>query len=229
MIEAPVTPSDADAPSWIEDERARIPADAMVRGFVIADVLAVAERAGHRLRPDLAISLWKTYPATLYLDVLVEAARRVHPELPVRDAIRRIARTTFTALASTSLGRAIFAAAGRQVRPLLWLTAQGFQLSGSRNATAELVGCGSDSAVLRIENCPALLESAVAGGVEGLLEACQLDFEVRAERHSPTEGYLYLHWRSAPRAVRHHAGSAYPHDPSGSAHPAHTATKVEAH
>lgn len=185
--------------SSIEEERARIPPEAMVRGFVVADVLATAARAGHSLRQDLELSAWRLYPATLYLDVLVEAARAVHPALPLDDGIRALARTTFLALAANPMGRAIFGAAGKQLRTLLWLTAQGFQLSGFHHATAELVDCGQDSAVLRIDNCPALLETAVAGGVEGLLEACRLHGEVRAERVTPMMGYLRLHWRSAAR------------------------------
>jgi uncharacterized protein (TIGR02265 family) len=102
------------------DEQARnIPLDFVVKGAFFA---RLRERAGKKFDAILQTLAhpprfgrympFSDYPQADYLRVAAAATRAVHPNLPFREGLRRVAREDFKIFSETTLGRVVLAAAG---------------------------------------------------------------------------------------------------------------------
>jgi len=163
----------------------RIPANHMVKGLFFTRLLdLVGDRLKTKSIPMLERPLLRRYlpfadyPQVDYSRLTVACAGELYPELPLREAMRRVARDDFQVYFSSRLGAVMLALLG-DVRSSLLRFPDMFRtvLKGGRFSAREL----SDTAIeLRLEDFYGWVDCYPVGTVEGLVlhHGAPVDIEV---------------------------------------------------
>lgn len=198
------TPSPADfvAPDFgrpldVSAGIAQLPLGGSIRGMYLQSVVDLCAAAGRPLPPRPVYTALKDYPLVDHVRLVVEAARLAHPDVPVREGLRRIGRGTYDVMAATLIGRVVFGVLGKDIARVTRLVAKAYEISG-RGMTASLVDAGEDWSHVRLEGHTCLVDSYHVGAFEGVLRARNVEGEVRVHELSPTTTDFFTVWKNAP-------------------------------
>jgi len=186
------TPSNT-LPLVREAEIAKIPQAATISGMFLMPMAAEAERLGRPLasaRPRY--TRFNFYPLREHVQLMFEAAEAFMPQLPTRQAIRKLGRGAAPALLQSMLGKVVLASA---VSPLDALEAMakayGINL---RPGQVNVVEHGDGFAILELREIHYLIDSNHVGAMEGLLRPLGLKPEVRVHELAPGHAELLVTW-----------------------------------
>lgn len=168
-----------------------IPETATVKGMFFASLERQIRAHGgkgseKRFRP------FHHYPMRLCLERAADCARTVHPDLPLRDGLRRIARPAYSTFADSLVGRVIFAALGRDVGAVLQMASRAWPHAASRGRLETRI-VDATTAIIHVVDFY-LTEPLAVGIAEGAVEACGKQCLVALKRLSHTEGEFLIRW-----------------------------------
>ncbi|HEY1100342.1 MAG TPA: DUF2378 family protein [Myxococcota bacterium] len=183
-------------PLDVEATVAALPLGGAIKGMYLQAIADLCAKSGKTLSQS-SFTAFKDYPLALQTRLGVEAAQLMHPDVPVREGLRRIGRTTYGVLSSTLIGRVVFGVLGRDIAKVTPLAAKAYDVSG-RGLDATVIEQGDGFSHIRLEGHACLIDSFHVGAFEGVLDFCGVDGEVFLHEVGPTTTDLFTIWQ--PRA-----------------------------
>lgn len=194
-------PTRFDDPPWsapldVEAHIADIPTDATMNGLFLSAVVDVAiERGAPRptsARPSY-IS-FRPYPLAEHARLLVEVARAVWPNQPVRIGLRRLGRGAPRTLVQSMIGRVVLGSVEGPLE-ILRAMARSYPLC-TKPGTLEIVSLAPGRSVVRMRAVHHFLDCHHVGVFEGVLRYAEVeDARVRIHAYSQSDADLLCEWR----------------------------------
>lgn len=183
---------DWKAPFDLQAHLRTLPAGATVKGMFLSSTIDTVRDRGGGLLTGEKFTAFRDYPLGRTLELLVEGAPLVYPDRPLRDGMRRLARPAFPVFAESLVGRAVFAATGRDPRSVLGLASRAWRHATN---TGKLESAPQDDTSTLVHVSEFHLTEMVAVGIaEGVLEACGRRGVVARRMRSPTEVDFLIRW-----------------------------------
>jgi uncharacterized protein (TIGR02265 family) len=186
------------APSWDApiDVTAHVnatPTGATIKGMFPAGIVEACEAVGGRPKHAHARYLaFADYPMREYALLLVEAARLLHPRLPLRSGLRKIGRASQPTFARSMLGRVILGAM-HDARSALDAIVKAYGVA-MPSASLEVREVSEGRALVRLEGVTTFLDSHHVGVFEGVVRSAGLRAEISVKLSSLSDGELLLEW-----------------------------------
>lgn len=183
---------DWQEPFDLEAALASVPEDATVRGMFFQFLEGRLLRVNGKPLGDYEHGAFQPYPAREYVRMIHTTARTLFPELPVREALRRVGHFLYDDFERTMVGKAIFAVAGRDFSRLCALAHKAYAVSYAPcELRAEVVSRGRATVVMAPVHI--LPDTFQVGAWEGAARFCGLSPTVRVHRVRP--GFVELELR----------------------------------
>lgn len=167
------------------------PAECTARGMFFEQVSRAARELG--LPSDTRYVPFRNYPLRQYMELVVQYGRARYPEVPLRQALRRVGWEAFPALMGSVAGRVIFAFAGRGVQGALRLAPEAYKHSMSHAQVTTRI-CGASQAVLELRNVWNFPECYQIGVIEGACRSFGAEVRVRVRVRSSSSVDLLVRW-----------------------------------
>jgi uncharacterized protein (TIGR02265 family) len=190
-----VTLDDFGTPDWrapldLEDRLAAVPADAMNKGILLRGMVReVLEKTGKTVGRT-EYGLFGDYPVTEMIEVIVESAALLYPDVPPREGIRRIGRGLFPRLRGSAAGRMLFAIAGHNIFSAVKLVGRAHTLASGTRATASVPD--DHTILVEVRNAWIFPENYQIGVYEGALSAYDKTGAVLVRKNSMSSVDLKL-------------------------------------
>ena len=144
-----------------------VPKAATIKGLFITSVI---EELGTK-RQQLAESsnrytAFKDYPLTLQVKLIAEVARLAHPEVPLREGIRRVGLGIYPRFAASLLGKVLFSAVGTDPVAMMRAGSKAYA-SAASVGSVELVHADQGSATLRLQAMYNFIDCYQVGILQG--------------------------------------------------------------
>lgn len=173
---------------------ASIPADMRVRGLFFRNLIGQLKEAGGEL-PQTSYVPFQFYPGRDYVRLLVDVAHARHPRLPLRQGLRRIGHTVYGTFLQSTIGRVLFAFAGRDPRAALRVAPRAYAIASGGTITARVYDDGPDRTILELQNVWTFPSCHEVGVLEGALQAFRSDAMIEIAEHSPGNVDFRVIWR----------------------------------
>ncbi|MBW2461847.1 MAG: DUF2378 family protein [Deltaproteobacteria bacterium] len=170
----------------------RMPATGRVKGMFLAGIVDRAHALGVNLGRPRYVA-FKDYPLGEYLELLADAAVRVHPKQPPLEGLRRLGHTVYPTFMASTIGRVTMAVAGRDMRAAVGLVPRAYTISGN-TARIEILSISNYSARLHLRGVWDWPAAYQVGIMEGGFDAYEVDGEVTVEVLGLSEARLNLEW-----------------------------------
>lgn len=172
------------------------PSSATVKGMYIDSFLKSLDRERIE-RPTSARYLsFKDYPLRALMSLLLECTALAHPNLPPKDGLRMMGRLVYPTLAESTVGKILFAIAGRDWTAALPLASRAYKISLDPGR-ATLREITETSAIVELRDVYNFADSYQAGVFEGAMECYQVDGTVTARPLARVcDVDLFLEWQS---------------------------------
>ncbi|MEM7608108.1 MAG: DUF2378 family protein [Myxococcota bacterium] len=138
----------------------------------VIDALLGAAPTNPRLAELVAVPYkpFRRYSISDWLELLALAAAEAHPDVPLREGLRRIGRSAYEAFIATMLGRTIFGIAGRDIDAAFKLGPKGFAAAyGGTNGGVRAEQPAPHTWHYTFRSYPAYLDTYVIGVMEGVV------------------------------------------------------------
>lgn len=192
-------PIDWSAPVDVAAHLEAAPVDATMKGFLTAAVVRRVRAAGVQIGRDRYID-FRAYPLREHLQVLAEGAPILYPGVPLRTALRRLARLTLPAVGETTVGKVMLSLAeGSRGMTALSLATKTYRFTRSVGS-ARVAEVGGGVALIELRDIHDYADSLHAGIFESLLATFGHGGRVDVRRHSPFDIDLRLHLDGAGTA-----------------------------
>jgi len=170
-----------------------IPETATVTGMFLNPVVEKARRRGFELPSARERYVpFRFYPLREHAHLLVEACVRLYPELPMRQALRRLGRGAPQALVNSMIGKVVLGSA-IGIEEIIPAMVKAYPLN-LRPGRAEVVSVKKGAAIIRMEEVHYFLDSHHVGAFEGILEHAGTAGEVRICSYSESSADLLCTW-----------------------------------
>jgi uncharacterized protein (TIGR02265 family) len=180
------------------DVAARIeatPETAKVKGMYVDSFLRVLDQFGVPRPTTQRYIAFKDYPLRDFMRMLVEACPKLHPDYSLKEALRRQGRLVYPTLISSTVGKVVFAIAGRSWEAALPLASRGYEIS-LNPGSATLEDVTPTSAVLALRDVYNFADSFQLGVMEGAMEVFHIDGTVVARpKLRLCDVDLVMNWR----------------------------------
>lgn len=183
-------PLDADAVI------AAIPSSATITGIFLHAVAEMAKSRGLVL-PSARESYvgFRQYLLREHVTLMVEAARAVWPNEPLREGLRRMGRGSPQALIQSMIGRVVLGSV-EGPQEILRAMAKSYGLH-TKPASLEVVEASEGRAIVRARDVLYFLDSHHVGVFEGVLKYAEVaERRVRIHAWSETEADLLCEWKA---------------------------------
>lgn len=194
--------------SWIE----KTPSTHTVRGMYVGGVVQAIQSMGFAPHSDERIQAFKEYPLQGYMELLLDSAVSLYPELTVHDGLRKLGGLAIPTFAKSIAGSVIMATVGRNWDIALTCVSRGYEVS-LRPGKCIVTENANGRAIVQLRNVWNFSDSYQVGVMEGLMEWCKLEGRVTAMRTTMCDADLTIEWetardvsRSRSREVRSGAG-----------------------
>lgn len=185
-------------PDEIQDLRkciAATPSNATVKGMYVDSFLQSVERKGIGRPTDRRFLSFKDYPLREFQELLLETTTALYPSYSPREGLRLIGRMAYPTLAESTVGRILFAIAGRDWQAALPLSRRAYEIS-LKPGRAELKDVTETSATMCLRDVWNFADSYQVGVFEGAMECYLVNGTVRARRGAKIcDVDLLLEWQ----------------------------------
>ena len=164
-----------------------------VKGIALRSLSKEAEAQGRPLPGVPSYVAFKDYPTREHLALLFRTAHHLYPELPIREAMRRLGHRVYGSLLESMVGRALFGLPGMRVENLMKLIPRAYSLMAS-GSQVSLLSSTNDSALFSFRNFPVDLNSFDIGVFEGGFVAREKRCEVYLKKVAFGDGDLFCTW-----------------------------------
>ncbi len=170
-----------------------VPAEATSKGMFLQALVEEAHRRGVTLPDEGPFQAFYDYPLARCMELTLEAAKLIHPDLSVREALRRIGRLSYGTFAESLIGRVVFGIAGRDMGRILKLASKGASIA-STHGKIEVVDLQANTAMLRVSDVYVFAECFNTGIAESVFEVCGKQGIVAQRMSSLSDGEFWLQW-----------------------------------
>lgn len=187
-------------PVVLEEHVRALPDGATCKGLFFHDIIEHLRTGApnHALlaRDGLALKRYVhffDYSYADYMRVLHGTASAVFPAVPVGEGLRRLGRSSYIALLNSQVGKVVFGVLGADLRRVLEMGARGYQISlNFGKVEAEVLG--ADRLCYHFRDLPAFLETYQVGVIEGAMEVCGYEGQVRILMKNLGNASLDVRW-----------------------------------
>ena len=145
------------------------PSHATVKGMYVDSFLQSIDRKGIKRPTDRRFLSFKDYPLREFQELLLLATSELYPSIAPRQGLRLIGRLAYPTLAESTVGRILFAIAGRDWQAALPLSRRAYEIS-LKPGRAELRDVTENSATMCLRDVWNFADSYQAGVFEGAME-----------------------------------------------------------
>jgi uncharacterized protein (TIGR02265 family) len=185
---------DFAAPLEVSQYMGRVPPGATIKGMFVTSLLnAVGPKCDRLPEARKSYVAFKDYPLSEQVRLIPEVARVVHPELPLRQAIRAIGHRIYPEFSASLIGKVLFAAVGKDPAALLQAGAKAYAMSASVG-TVELHESTNRHALIQLHDMYNYIDCYQIGIIEGAFAVIGLCPAVRIKLDSPVSGWFKLTW-----------------------------------
>ncbi len=179
----------------LQDRIARTPADWRVKGMYFTPILQMLKDHGLTVAEERPYVSFRDYPLRDFMRLKLEAAQALHPRVDPKNGLRLLGQVAFPTLMSSTVGRVIFAVAGRSWSTALQLVQQAYNVSVS--GRVDLVDCSEQSARVRMRDVWNFPDCYHVGVFEGAMRAYKIEGQVVVQLHDrPCDVDLQLSWKA---------------------------------
>jgi uncharacterized protein (TIGR02265 family) len=189
-------PPDFERPVDLAAQKRLVQPGATVKGMQFTALVTECRRRGAVLE-DRRYVAFRDYPGEEFLELLVLAAERAWPSVPVREGLRRLGHVAYPTLRDSLVGRVVFGAVGRDIESVWRLVSKGYELSNN-SGHATLLEQTDEDVVLRLEGMYSFVEAWHVGIIEGAVEMYGFDPELWVRQDSPTSADFWVRWSPKP-------------------------------
>jgi uncharacterized protein (TIGR02265 family) len=171
------------------------PEKATVKGMYIESFLRTFDQR-NLARPSAQRYLtFKDYPLRDYMRMLLDACPVLYPGTSLREGLKRQGRLVYPTLLDSTVGRVIFAIAGRNWQMALPLASRGWEIR-LKPGSAQLYDVTAHSAVLALRDIYNFADTYQVGIMEGAMETFLIEGTVvpRLQKRS-CDVDLVMHWK----------------------------------
>jgi len=186
---------DHDAPLDVDRLVARIPEKALVKGMFFQSALVQAkakDKAGRAPGRDKYVA-FQDYTVREHVTVLVDCAKIVYPERPLRQGLRQLGRDAYRIFLDSMLGKVMFSVAARRFDAALSLTSKAYKVVGNLSS-AEIENVQPTSAVVHLRGVWNLPDCYHVGVFEEALDDYHRHGEILVRENRPDDVELKLCW-----------------------------------
>jgi uncharacterized protein (TIGR02265 family) len=170
-----------------------VPEQAAVRGFMTMPMIAEAKAMGLLWRPPRERYLpFNFYPMREHVQILAWHAAGRFPELPLREALRKLGRGAPKALLGSTVGRVTMGSA-EGVRDVVTAFVKAYELS-LQPCRAEIVTAGRQHLIVSLAAVPYFLDCHHVGAFEGAMKWAETRGSVRVCVHDGASAHFLLEW-----------------------------------
>lgn len=171
-----------------------VPAGATIKGMFLSSLLeALGPRRVELPEGQHRYVAFKDYPLAIQVRLIVEVAGRLHPDVPIREAIRRVGHRVYPTFSESLVGKVLFSAVGGNPVALLRAGAKAYGMSASVGSV-EIVESTEGSACIRLRDMFNFIDCYQIGIIEGALLVLGLNPSLRVKLDSPTSGWFDVRW-----------------------------------
>lgn len=156
-------------PREFESRIQTTPANATVKGMYIESFLRTFDQRNLPRPSHKRYVTFKDYSLRDYMRMLLDACPVLYPECSIREALKRQGRLVYPTLLDSTVGKVIFAIAGRNWQMALPLASRGWEIS-LNPGSAKLLDVTPTSAVLALRDVYNFADSYQVGIMEGAME-----------------------------------------------------------
>jgi uncharacterized protein (TIGR02265 family) len=195
-----------DAPISLEAHLEECRPDATTLGTFFQYVYNALARCSPEAREAacerLPVRRWipfKQYPLRDYLPFAYQAARVLHPGVPLGEGLRRVGALSYPSFASTMAGRVVLFAFGERLDDVITAAGKSYRLALPA-AQVHQTRVGERHHVFEIRDVPTFLEVFHCGVIEGAIRAHGYEPNVRFRRYSRrSDGDFDIRWSGSGR------------------------------
>jgi uncharacterized protein (TIGR02265 family) len=170
-----------------------VPETATVAGLFLEPLAEAARREGKPL-PSARdrYTPFRFYPLREHASLLIEACARLYPNLPLRQALRKLGRGAPQALLTSTLGKVVLASA---VGPdeIIAAMVKAYPIN-VRPSRLQIVELAAGRAIVRVEEMHYFLDSHHIGAFEGVISYAGRRGTVKICSYSPVSADLLCTW-----------------------------------
>ncbi len=166
---------------------------ATVKGFYPSAFLREARSNGHHFEGYGPYRDFKDYPQQEAISLIAECARRLYPDEPLREGIRRIGWSVFSILLSTMIGKVVFGALGDNIQAVVRMAPRGFEVSLTQGR-CEVLRLAENEAELRVSDCHLFPDCFLVGVFEGTLAHYGKDAQVTVRDATQSHCDYLVRW-----------------------------------
>jgi uncharacterized protein (TIGR02265 family) len=196
-----VTP-DWNAPLDTEAHLRSIPAGSIIKGMYPAAIVAEAKKRGLKL-PHAGDKYlpFLDYPMTDHTHLLVEGARAFFPELPIRQALRKIGRAAVGVFMHSTLGKAMLGGLTQPettLRALAGMVRAYTTSLGKPTPHVEVREVDDTACIVTLSDFWLFIDSHQVGILEGVCRACGVRGDMRVAMEGASRGQIECRWEVVP-------------------------------
>ncbi len=180
MTSPPPSPKQRRELRELEAQIEATPSHARIKGMYVRTFLTMLEQRRLPAPTTERYMVFKDYPLRDYMRMLLDACPAVYPDCSLREALKRQGRLVYPTLASSTVGKVIFAMAGSDWNAALPLASRGWEISLTPGS-ATLVDRTKTSAVLALRDIYNFPDTLQVGIIEGAMELFHVEGTVVAE------------------------------------------------
>lgn len=188
-------PPDLTRPLDVETWLASIPTTATCKGLVGESVLDAVP--GSKIT-NVKFTQFRDYPLRDVASLMIDAARVLRPDAPLREGLALVGQALFPKFVSTLLGRVMYGVFGGKVSSILRMANKSYQQT-QNTGRVETIVVSATSVRMHFTNCWTFLDSYHVGVLQGTLAACKIDGIVHVKMDSDIDGTLLVEWRARAR------------------------------
>ena len=185
-------PPDFRAPLDVSAHLDAVPTGATLKGMFFQDLADQLAAAGHDTS-GRSFSAFRDYPTRDYLTFLVEASKKLHPKVPLREGLRRLGRSAYPTFAETRIGKVVFGVVGGNLPAIMRLAGKAYRIADSV-ARADAVEVTDAHARMLLKSVYVFVDAYQVGVFEGAVLAARRVPEVAIRPVSLHEAELLVVW-----------------------------------
>jgi len=181
----------AELNAWIK----RTPETNTVKGMYVGGLIQAMADRGIRRAEMGRIHSFRDYPLREYMELLIDCAVTVYPQMRVREALRHLGQLAIPTFAKSIVGGVLMGVVGRSWELALKSVSRGYAVS-LKPGSAIVSEIRPGYAVVQLRNVWNFGDSYQVGVIEGLMEWCKLEGTVIPQVHSTPDVDLRIEWRT---------------------------------
>jgi uncharacterized protein (TIGR02265 family) len=184
---------DWNAPIDLTERLHRVPAEHTIKGMFIRQILEEARAASGTAPASDCYAPFQDYPVREWLELLVGCAPLAHPQLPVREGLRRFGQSAYAMFAASVIGQVLGGFADQDAGARMRLLPRIYRIAG-RPGSVDASFPGSHRAIVHLRDVWDFPDAYHVGFCEGGLRAIGVSGQVKVRLITQASADLDVSW-----------------------------------